>query len=148
MNVSEAAKLLTKCAAYDNRHPSREAAMAWAEAMTMRSISLDEASRALTQHYVSSTDYCQPAHVIRIAQENRKSLALIAGPPDYPPELSWREEQAWRRDWRESIECGRTNEDATAFADRQWGYERPATAELSAHPIQQLISGIVKAAKT
>lgn len=142
MNTADAAKLLTKCAAFDNRQPSREAAMAWAEALTSAHITLEDASAAITAHYRESTDFIQPAHVIRLAKAARKLRIAAAGQPDLPPGLTWERERDYRRAWLAAVGSGATPTEATATVDARGGITREIEHP---RPIGQLIAGIGKA---
>lgn len=70
MTPREAAVLLTKLAAYDNRQPSEAAARAWAEVLI--DVDLQEALDAVPEHFRQSTDWVMPAHILRIVEDHRR----------------------------------------------------------------------------
>lgn len=70
MNASEAAVLLGKLAGIDSRNPSDAAARAWAEVLP--DVTLDEALAAVPIHRRQSTEWCQPAHILRIVEAARR----------------------------------------------------------------------------
>lgn len=71
MNRAETARLLSKCAAYDNRTVSEAAAMAWAESLS--DVDFGDALEAVARHYAVSTTWIMPAdvreHAEAIAEE-------------------------------------------------------------------------------
>lgn len=85
MTPAEAAKLLAKAAAFDQRTIGRADALAWAEVLA--DISFDDALDAVTTHYAESTERLMPAHVRRIAVSRRNARhpsTAIEGPPPVP----------------------------------------------------------------
>lgn len=69
MNLREAKILLIEASAIDNRVVSDIAAKAWASALA--DVSYAEASAALVEHRRESTEYVQPAHIVRIVKKHR-----------------------------------------------------------------------------
>ena len=64
MTPQEAAKVLAKAAAYDNRQPNEAAALAWSEALD-RSLPLQDALRIVSEHYRDERAWVMPADVNR-----------------------------------------------------------------------------------
>lgn len=71
MRLSEAGDLLALISAYDNRHVSEEVSAAWYD--LLGPYTLAEAKHAVKKHFFESTDYLQPAHVVRIIKAERKA---------------------------------------------------------------------------
>lgn len=117
MKTSEAAVVLAKIAAIDNRTVGEAAALAWAEALDER-ISLDDALEAVRQHRATSTDYIQPAHVNTIAVKIRHDRTTAAGTPPIPQGLEYEQEQAWRKAWVQAVGDGKGVEWAGIIADQ------------------------------
>jgi hypothetical protein len=86
MTPAEAARVLAKAAAFDQRTVGRADAMAWAEAL--EDVAPDDALAAVARHYRDSTDRIMPAHVNRItdeiARERRRREIGDREPPPRP----------------------------------------------------------------
>lgn len=117
MKTSEAAIVLAKIAAIDNRTVGEAAALAWAEALDER-MTLDDALEAVRQHRATSTDYIQPAHVNAIVLKIRSDRTKAAGTPPIPQGLEYEQEQAWRKAWVQAIGDGKGVEWAGIIADQ------------------------------
>lgn len=87
MTPGDAARVLAKAAAFDQRTVGDADIAAWAEALD--DIDLGDALAAVTRHYSTSTDRLMPVHVIRIAadlvrarrraeRESREAAAAVA----------------------------------------------------------------------
>lgn len=95
MTPQEAAALLTVAAAFDNRKPDKDAAMAWS--LTLHNLPFLDCRDAIVQHYRKSTDWLMPAHVVELVKRVRdKRIADNAAELTPPPEA--REGDA-HRDW-------------------------------------------------
>lgn len=99
MTPKEAGKVLAIAAAFDNRKPTAESAVLWANAL--RDIPFKDASEAVAAHYAESTDWVMPAHIRRrVALLRAARLALVtepALPPDMAPAAYRDALRAWRR---------------------------------------------------
>lgn len=73
MKPTEAAALLTICAAYDNRKPDVDAAKAWA--MALAGHRFEDCREAIVNYYRASRDWIMPADVIK--EVNRIRWARI-----------------------------------------------------------------------
>jgi hypothetical protein len=69
MTPTEAAALLTICAAYDNRKPDADAAKAWA--MALDSHRFEDCRDAIVSHYRTSREWIMPADVIAAVKRVR-----------------------------------------------------------------------------
>lgn len=69
MNLREAKMLLVEASAIDNRVVSDIAVKAWAAILS--DVPYKEASKALIVHRANSTEYVQPAHIVRIVKKRR-----------------------------------------------------------------------------
>ena len=117
MKTSEAAIVLAKIAAIDNRTVTESAALAWAEALDER-MTLDDALEAVRIHRAGSLDYIQPAHVNVIVRKIRHDHTAAAGTPPIPQGLEYEQEQAWRKAWVQAIGEGKGIEWAGIIADQ------------------------------
>ena len=143
MNLSETTLVLAKAQAYDNRTVGAANVAAWQEVLA--DIGLDEALAAVTDHFKNSTDYLQAAHIIRFHESGRydgKRLLEIAGPPDYPSDLTLQAERQFRLAYQAAVRRGLPADQANAAADRELGYRRP---ELVARPasIPPVVGGVL-----
>lgn len=71
MTPTEAAALLTICAAYDNRRPDPDAAKAWA--MALDGLRFEDCREAIVQHYRASREWIMPADVLTAVKKTRTS---------------------------------------------------------------------------
>jgi len=87
MNATEAAALLTICAAYDNRKPDADTAKAWA--MALDGMRYEDCWVAVVNHYQRSREWIMPSDVIRGARKIRDGRVLAYGTlPDPPASMS------------------------------------------------------------
>lgn len=122
MNTTEAAKVLAKAAAYDNRQPDQAAALAWAEALD-QDMPLTDALRIVTEHYRDERAWIMPADINRrwrALGKARLETAVRMGLPAPPDELAdnpgdW---AAWKKAQIRAIKAGATPEQAEARAMR------------------------------
>lgn len=154
MDAMNAAKIITLCAAFDNRPPAdtpelaQAVAEAWAAALA--DVRQADAEAAVIEHYRTSTDYARPAHIIAIVKRYRAerwrahgSLDLAATPPaelddDVPGTVEW------TRLYRRAVGDGATRELAARYACRETGLpyreELPPSPE-GAKRVRALIEG-------
>ena len=93
MKPTEAAALLTICAAYDNRKPDPDAAKAWA--MALDPYRFEDCRDAIVQHYRTSREWIMPADVITAVKKTRTSrLEDVAPCP--PPGLDPDDTEAYK----------------------------------------------------
>jgi hypothetical protein len=69
MTPTEAAALLTICAAYDNRKPDPDAAKAWA--MALDGYRFEDCREAVVAHYRASREWIMPSDVIAAVKKVR-----------------------------------------------------------------------------
>jgi hypothetical protein len=69
MKTTEAAALLTICAAYDNRKPDADQAKAWA--MALDGLRFEDCREAIVQHYRASREWIMPADVFAAVKKVR-----------------------------------------------------------------------------
>lgn len=77
MRLSEAGDLLALISAYDNRNFNAETSAAWFD--LLGPYTLAEAKHAVKKHFFESTEYLQPAHVVRIIKAERKTRLARVG---------------------------------------------------------------------
>lgn len=120
MTPQEAAKVLAKAAAYDNRQPNEAAALAWAEALD-RDLPLADALRIVGEHYRDERTWIMPADINRrwrTLGKTRISEAERLGLPEAPADIA-DDPQAWltwKRSQIRAIKAGATPEQAAARA--------------------------------
>lgn len=84
VNLREAKLLLTEASAIDNRVVSDIAVKAWAAALD--GITYEEASAALNEHRKASTEYVQPAHIVKLVKADRRARTWdAANSRPFPP---------------------------------------------------------------
>jgi hypothetical protein len=121
MKTSEAAALLTICAAYDNRKPDADQAKAWG--MALDGLRFEDCREAIVQHYRGSREWIMPADVFAAVRKTRTSrLEDVAPTP--PPGLDPDDTGAYAR-WlavvRQAIADGREPEEYEYAATRHIG---------------------------
>ena len=120
MNPTEAAKVLAKAAAYDNRQANQAAALAWAEALD-QNLPLQDALRIVTEHYQDERAWIMPADINRrwrALGKARLETAVRMGLPEPPDELAdtpgdW---AAWKKAQIRAIKAGCDGAQAAARA--------------------------------
>lgn len=150
MDALGAAKVLTMCAAFDNRAADKDGSVArlWAE--TLKDVRQADAEAAVIEHYKTSTDYARPAHLLTIVKRYRAErwqahgpLDLAATPPaelddDVPGTIRW------LRLYRKAVGEGATRELAARDACRATGLpyreELPPSAE-GARRVRAILEG-------
>lgn len=120
MNTAEAAQVLAKAAAYDNRQATQAAALAWAEALD-RNMPLADALRIVGEHYREERAWVMPADINRrwrALGKARLETAQRMGLPEPPDELAddpaaW---AAWKKAQIRAIRAGCDGAQAEARA--------------------------------
>lgn len=120
MNPTEAAKVLAKAAAYDNRQATQAAALAWAEALDP-DLPLADALRIVGEHYREERAWVMPADINRrwrALGKARLETAVRMGLPEPPDELAddpaaW---AAWKKAQIRAIRAGCDGAQADAQA--------------------------------
>lgn len=110
MNPQEAAQVLAKAAAYDNRQATQAAALAWAEALD-KDLPLQDALHIVSEHYRDERNWVMPADINRrwrTLGKARLETATRMGLPGPPDELAdtpgdW---IAWQRAQIRAIKAG------------------------------------------
>jgi hypothetical protein len=116
MNTQESAALLSIAAAFDNRKPDADAAMAWSVALD--GIRFEDARDAIVKHYRVSSEWLMPAKVIAEVKRIRDKR-IDDHPPLTPPagpegesdadlerrQRAWLKEARWRIGNGETIDC-------------------------------------------
>lgn len=121
MNTTEAAQVLAKAAAYDNRQPDQAAALAWAEALD-RDMPLTDALRIVGEHYRDERAWVMPADINRRWRslgKARLETAVRMGLPEPPDELA-ADAGAWAAWKKAQIRAIRAGCDATQAESRAW----------------------------
>ena len=85
MTTPDVVRLLAVISTFDNRRVEESTIAAWASVFEGVPVTFDHARRAVIRHFRDSTDYLQPAHVIRLARiardederEERRQRALL-----------------------------------------------------------------------
>lgn len=120
MNPTEAAQVLAKAAAYDNRQATHAAALAWAEALDP-DMPLQDALRIVGEHYRDERNWVMPADINRrwrALGKARLETAVRMGLPAPPDELAdnpgdW---AAWKQAQIRAIKAGCDGAQADARA--------------------------------
>ena len=128
MKPSEAAVVIGRLSAVDNRTESEAAAVAWAEALDQRT-SLTDALDAVRRHQAESTEWCTPAHINAITRKIRHDRTQAAGTPPIPAGLTYDQEQTWRKTWAQAIGDGKGADWAPIIADQAVQSQGPKQIE-------------------
>lgn len=110
MNTTEAAQVLAKAAAYDNRQPDQAAALAWAEALD-QDLPLQDALRIVGEHYRDERAWIMPSDINRrwrALGKARLEIAVRMGLPEPPDDLAdeptvW---AAWKKAQIRAVKAG------------------------------------------
>lgn len=134
MTPSEAGQVLTVASGYDNRTVGTDEMILWAEALP--GVRLEDARRAVIQHYTASTDWLKPAHINTIVGAWNRERARAVPPVDPPRELADdpRTEAAWVRAWQDAHIAGHTADRAREIANRQFGVDEDEQRAIDAGP--------------
>lgn len=125
-----AAALLMYAAATDNRQPSAEAAVGWANALDER-VTLADGKTAIDTHRATSTEWLMPAHVNAEVRRIRKARADTIGDVHPPAELADRPalENTWKREYARAVCDGETPDAAVKRACDALGIPVPLQLE-------------------
>ena len=85
MTPAQAQALLTVAAAYDNRKPDPDAAMAWS--LALDGYGFEDCRDAIVAHYRTTRDWIMPSDVTTAVKRTRGSRIENAPPPSPPPGL-------------------------------------------------------------
>lgn len=126
MTPQDAAKVLAKAAAYDNRQPNEAAALAWSEALD-RDLPLPDALRIVGEHYRDERVWIMPADINRrwrTLGKTRLADAERLGLPEAPDDIA-DDPQAWltwKRTQIRAIKAGATPNQVKAQAAKAIGH--------------------------
>lgn len=138
MTPQEAAKVLAKASAYDNRQPNEVAPIAWSEALD-QDLPLAAALRIVSEHYRDERAWIMPADINRrwrTLGKTRLAEAERLGLPEAPDDIA-DDPQAWitwKRTQIRAIKAGATPEQAQAHAARAIESAHRERRELPAAP--------------
>lgn len=121
MNPTEAAKVLAKAAAYDNRQATQVAALAWAEALDT-DLPLTDALRIVGEHYREERAWVMPSDINRRWRslgKARLETAVRMGLPEPPDELA-DDPEAWAAWKKAQIKAVKAGCDAAQAEARAW----------------------------
>ncbi len=126
ISLSEAAELLGRAAARDNREPTRAAAIAWSEDLH-ESVSLGDGSAAISTHYQRTGDWIMPADINAAVRSMRRQRTDTIADVNPPAELADRPamENNWKREYARAIGDGELPEAATKRACDALGIDVP-----------------------
>ena len=115
MNQAEAAAVLAKAAAFDERvHVTEEQAVAWAQAL--HDVGFRDAMTAVVAHYRESEWTVRPANVRRFVERVRALRLQQEIEPALPPDLSGQDYAEALRVWRQQVADGGGSDVAAALA--------------------------------
>lgn len=143
MTPAEAAAVLSKCAAFDNRTPTESAARAWAESIDS-SVTVTDALAIVSVHYARESRWIMPADINASSSAMRKARLDVIRMPDPPSTLDpddvhgW---QVWSRAYRTAIGDGHDEDRADRLACQAAGVTRPAE-EITARPVDAVVKQI------
>lgn len=83
MNTEQAAAVLAKCAAFDNRKPSAAVVHAWAEALHP-DMSVNDALEFVSEHYAETNQWLMPADLNRAFRKRRRQRLDAVPDAAYP----------------------------------------------------------------
>ncbi|WP_276670261.1 hypothetical protein [Schaalia cardiffensis] len=122
MTPQEAAIVLAKCSAFDNRQPSQAAATAWGETID-EDVTLQDALTIVRDHYANSRDWIMPADINRISRQlRRQRITTVIDNRVIVPEGLGDEpalEAEWRARMTRAVGDGLTLDEAKAQAWRE-----------------------------
>lgn len=134
MNQQEAAALLAVAAAFDNRKPDADAALAWS--LALADFDFISARDAVVAHYRESRDWIMPSDIvarIRTIVANRLRLfGTLTPPAEIQGEVD--DEQRWRHWAREEVISGRALTPADLGCEDHTGKPKRDMAELGLLP--------------
>lgn len=115
MTPGEATALLSVAAAFDNRKPDADAAIAWSVALG--DLPFTDCRDAIVAHYRKTSDWLMPTHVISAVKTIRNSRLEDAPPLTPPPNLDPIETVAWLKDARHRIANGEVVDCDAAYGE-------------------------------
>jgi len=117
ISLSDAAELLGRAAARDNREPTRAAAIAWSEDLH-ESVNLADGSAAISAHYQATREWIMPSEINAAVRAMRKMRTDRIGDVNPPAELADRPamENAWKRECTRAIGDGEQHDAAVKRA--------------------------------
>lgn len=122
----EASQGLTIIARIDNRHWDETSAAVWAGAINP-DVTVDEYLAAVRMHIATSTEWATPAHInnlIATVRTERRRRIHDAGPPDFPDDLTYQQEQEYRRGYHRLVGDGLSKADAQSQLDSTGSHTR------------------------
>lgn len=132
MTPQEAAVVLGKCAAFDNRRPDPATTVAWAEALDP-DVTLADALAIVRDHYAESRDWIMPADINRRSRDIRRQriATVLENRTPIPDGLGDEPhlEIEWRKALMRGVGDGLDLEAATSAAWRQVGRTPPLQLE-------------------
>ena len=139
MKLSDAAVLLAKMSAFDQRTIGEADAEAWAEAL--REVPLQDALDAVTVHYRRTNLRIMPSDVLTAYRNLQARRLLAAGTPPIPGDLSQQQERIWRRRWCELVKAGQSSADAASLVSGEMHLPEELPAVDRSTALRQLIQG-------
>lgn len=128
MTPQEAAVVLGKCAAFDNRRPDPATTAAWAEALDP-DLTLTDALVIVRDHYAESRDWIMPADINRRSRDIRRQRIanVLENRTPIPDGLGDEPhlEIAWRKHVMRSVGDGLSLDEAEASAWQAIGRTPP-----------------------
>ena len=130
MNTQEAAALLAVAAAFDNRKPDADAAMAWG--IALEGYEFADCRNAIVAHYRETREWLMPSDVIDNIQALRAKRMEPFGRLTPPQHIQGdpADEMKWILWAREEIQSGRATTPADIGMDDPSGYPKRDLAEL------------------
>lgn len=147
MTPAEAAAVLSKCAAFDNRTPTESAARAWAEAVDSN-VTLTDALAIVADHYARESRWIMPADINGASKRIRRARLDVMKTPEPPAALDPEDVDGWRvwsRAYRSAIGDGRSERQASEIACAAVGIPVPeeiTTVRPVAHLITQAANAL------
>jgi len=146
--LSDAAELLGRAAARDNREPTRAGAIAWSEDLH-EYVSLADGSAAISAHYQRTRDWIMPSDINTAVRAMRKARTERIGADEIPP-AALDEKPAvaltWTREYRRAIGDGEAPDAATKRACDAVGIAVPL--QLDAVPRPEAVKRLMAAHET
>lgn len=141
VHPSIAAGLLSWAAATDNREVTKEAAIAWSEALDDR-VTLADGKAAISAHRSTTSDYLMPSHVNAGVRSIRKTRLDNMQTPQPPEALdgSPAREMAWQREYRRAIGDGATEVQAMQASCAALGVDVPVALPPATRPPELTIA--------
>lgn len=136
MNPQDAAALLAKCAAFDNRQPTKATTLAWSEAL--EDMPLVDALKFVTDHYATSREWIMPSDLNAAWRQLRRERQLQipeAQRPVPPQDATGPEFVKFRQAVSRAIGRGATPDQAEKVAYAAIGRPLPAIEATRTHQI-------------